>query len=66
MIILDLDLFSFEVILSISATLRPLTTSDEDVLRMGLRRKLDCLRRRHLRMTYALHLGLSERRDLFG
>ena len=66
MIILDLDLFSFEVILSISATLRPLTTSDEDVLRIGLRRKLDCLRRRHLRMTNALHLGLSEWRDLFG
>ena len=66
MIILDQDLFSIEVILSISATLRPLTTSDEDVLRIGLRRKLDCLRRRHLRMTYALHLGMSERRDLFG
>jgi len=66
MIILDLDLFSFEVILSISATLRPLTTSDEDVLRIGLRRKLDCLRRWHLRMTNALHLGLSEWRDLFG
>ena len=66
MIMLDQDLFAIELILSISATLRPLTTSNEDVLRMGLRRKFDCLRRRHLRMTYALHLGLSERRDLFG
>jgi len=66
MIILDQDLFSIEVVLSISATLRPLTTSDEDVLRIGLRRKLDCLHRRHLRMTYALHLCMSERRDLFG
>ena len=66
MIILDQDLFSSEVILSISATLRPLTTSDEDVLKIGLRRKLDCLRRWHLRMTNALHLGLSEWRDLFG
>ena len=35
MIILDQDLFSIEVILSISVTLRPLTTSDEDVLRIG-------------------------------
>jgi len=66
MIILDQDLFSIEVVLSLSATLRPLTTSDEDVLRIGLRRKLDCLHRRHLKMTYALHLGMSERRDLFG
>ena len=66
MIILDQDLFSIEVILSIFSKLRPLTTSEEDVLRIGLRMKLDCLRSRHLRMTYALHLGLSERRDLFG
>ena len=66
MIILDQDLFSIEVVLSISATLRPLATSDEDVLRIGLRRKLDCLRRWHLRMTNALHLSLSEWRDLFG
>ena len=35
MIILDQDHFSIEVILSISETLRPLTTSDEDVLRIG-------------------------------
>ena len=38
MIILDQDLFSIEVILSISAILRPLTTSDEDGLRTGLSR----------------------------
>ena len=38
MIILDQDLFSIEVILSISAILRPLTTSDEDGLRIGLSR----------------------------
>ena len=66
MIILDQDLFPIEVILSIFAKLRPLTTSEEDVLRIGLRMKLDCLRRRHLRMTYALHLGFYERRDLSG
>ena len=48
MIILDQDLFPIEVILSIFAKLRPLTTSEEDVLRIGLRMKLDCLRRRHL------------------
>ena len=66
MIILDQDLFSIEVILSISETLRPLTTSDEDVLRIGLSRMFECLLGRYLRMTYALHLGLSERRDLLG
>ena len=66
MIILDQDLFSIEVILSISETLRPLTTSDEDVLRIGLSRMLECLLGRHFRMTYALHLVLSERTDLLG
>ena len=66
MIILDQDLFSIEVILSISETLRPLTTSDEDVLRIGFSRMFECLLGRHLRMTNALHLGLSERRDLLG
>ena len=66
MIILDQDLFSIEVILSISETLRPLTTSDEDVLRIGLSRMLEFLLCRHFRMTYALHLDLSERRDLHG
>ena len=38
MIILDQDLFSIEVILSIPEKLRPLTTSDEDGLRIGLSR----------------------------
>jgi len=38
MIILDQDLFSIEVILSISAILRPLTTPDEDGLRIGFSR----------------------------
>ena len=36
MIILDQDHFSIEVILSISETLRALTTSDEDGLRIEL------------------------------
>ena len=38
MIILDRDLFFIKVILSISWILRPLTTSDEDVLRIELSR----------------------------
>ena len=38
MIILDQDLFFIEVILSISLKLRPLTTSDEDRLRIWLSR----------------------------
>ena len=41
MIILDQDLFSIEVILSISETLRPLTISDEDGLRIELSRTLE-------------------------
>ena len=66
MIIFDQDLFALEVILSIFETLKPLITSDENVLRIGLSRMLEFLLGRHLRMTYALHLGLSERRDLLG
>ena len=66
MIILDQDLFSIEVVLSISETLRPLTTPDEEVLRIGLSRILECLLGSHLRMTCALYLGLSVRRDLLG
>ena len=38
MIILDQDLFSIEVILSISIILRPLTTLDEDGLSIGFSR----------------------------
>ena len=38
MIILDQDLFFMEDVLSISLKLRPLTTSDEDGLRIGLSR----------------------------
>ena len=38
MIILDQDLFSIEVILSISVILRPLITLDEDGLSIGLSR----------------------------
>ena len=38
MIILDQDLFFSEVVLSVSLKLRPLTTSDEDGLRIGLSR----------------------------
>ena len=38
MIIFDQDLFFIEVELSIYLNLRPLTTSDEDGLRIGLSR----------------------------
>ena len=53
MIILDQDLFSIEVILSISETLRPLTTSDEDGLRIKLSRTLEFLLGGLLKMTCA-------------
>ena len=43
MIILDQDLFSIEIVLSISEILRPLTTSDEDDLRIGFSRTLELL-----------------------
>ena len=38
MVILDQDLFFIEVIFDISLKLKPLTTSDEDELRIGLSR----------------------------
>ena len=38
MVILDQDLLFIEVILNISLKLRPLTTSDENKLRIGLSR----------------------------
>ena len=38
MIILGQDLFFIEVVLNTSLNLRPLTTSDEDGLRIGLNR----------------------------
>ena len=66
MIILDQDHFSIEIILSISEIVRFLTTSDKDVLRIGLSRMLEFILGRYLRMTCALCLGLSERRDLLG
>ena len=53
MIILDQDLFSIEVILSISETLRPLTTSDEDGLRIELSRTLEFFLGGLLKMTCA-------------
>ena len=62
MIILDQDLISIEVILSISESMRPSTTTDEDVLRIGFSRMLGCLLEKLLRKTYALYLGMSERR----
>ena len=53
MIILDQDLFSIEVILSISETLRPLTISDEDGLRIELSRTLEFFLGGLLKMTCA-------------
>ena len=53
MIILDQDLFSIEVILSISETLRPLTTSDEDGLGIELSRTLEFFLGGLLKMTCA-------------
>ena len=38
MVILDQDLFVIEVIFNISLKLKPLTTSDEDELKIGLSR----------------------------
>ena len=66
MIILDQDHFSIEIILSISEIVRFLTTSDKDVLRIGLSRMLEFILGRYLRMTCDLCFGLSERRDLLG
>ena len=66
MIILDQDLFSIEVILSISETLRPLTTSDEDGLRIELSRTLEFFPTDLLKMTCAPFQGFSEKRILFG
>ena len=65
MIILDQDLFSIEVILSISKISRPLTTSNEDALRIGLSRTPENLLERLLRMTCAPKTGVFERRVLF-
>ena len=53
MIILDQDLFSIEVILSIFETQRPLTTSDEDGLRIELSRTLEFFLGGILKMTCA-------------
>ena len=53
MIILDQDLFSIEVILSIFEILRPLTTSDEDGLRIELSRTLEFFLGGFLKMTCA-------------
>ena len=53
MIILDQDLFSIAVILSISETLRPLTTSDEDGLMIELSRTLEFFPGGLLKMTCA-------------
>ena len=53
MIILDQDLFSIVVILSISETLRPLTTSDEDGLMIELSRTLEFFPGGLLKMTCA-------------
>ena len=64
MIILDQDLFFIEDVLIISLKLRPLTTSDEDGLRIGLVGFLSSSES-CLRMTCAPKLGMSERRTLF-
>ena len=66
MIILDQDLFSIEVILSISETLRPLSTSDEDELRIELSWTLESSLTELLKMTCAPYQGFSEKRILFG
>ena len=65
MIILDQDLFSIEVILSNSETLRPLTTSDEDGLRIELSRTLEFFPTGLLKMTCAPFQGFSEKRIPF-
>ena len=66
MIILDQDLFSIEVILSISERLRPLTPSDEDELRIELSWTLEFFPGGLLKMTRAPYQGLSGKRVFFG